>query len=67
MAEKPSPLDEYQQEPIKRNGELAKILIAEWKALNISTIRREPTPTNPPDPNGPKSPKKGQWIAVTVE
>lgn len=64
MAEKPSPVDEYQQEPIPRNAELAKMLYGEWKGVHISTIRREPTPTNPPNPNGPK---RGQWIAETVE
>lgn len=63
MATLPGPIDNDQQNTRQRNRNLAQLLNGGWNDEHISTIRREPTPTNPPDPNGPK---QGQWIAETV-
>lgn len=55
--------DNDQQNPGRRNTNLANLLNGPWNADNITHIRREPIPTNPPDPNGPQ---KGRWEATTV-
>ena len=48
MATLPGPMDDFQQQPINRNGALANLLYGVWKSEHISKISREPTPTNPP-------------------
>ena len=63
MPEIPAPPDDAQQDPRERNRGLADLLNGAWNDKNIARIRREPPPTEPPDPNGPK---KGKWIAQTA-
>ena len=59
MPEIRSPKDGFQQDPGQRNNELGLLLIGGWRNFNILRIRREPVPSNPPNPAGPKD---GVWI-----
>ena len=52
--------DEFQQDPAQRNTRLAQHLTTIWLGINIKTIRRDPVPTEPPNPAGSKT---GRWIA----
>ena len=52
--------DNFQQDPPARNSALAALLSSTWDDKNIKSVSREPVPSNPPDPNGPK---RGQWVA----
>jgi len=64
MATIPSAGDRYQQRIRERNNELARLLNGPWNDENITRVRREPEPTNPPDPGGPSD---GTWICETVD
>ena len=64
MARMVGPVDDDQQDSRSRNLNLARLLNSGWANANISTIGREPPPTNPPDLNGSK---QGQWTAETAD
>jgi hypothetical protein len=55
--------DQFQQEPDKRNLRLAQLLSTTWLGFNVKAIRRDPVPSEPPNPIGPKT---GRWIAETA-
>jgi hypothetical protein len=55
--------DNFQQDPVQRNTELADLLGGAWENECIESIRRDPAPTNPPDSDGPK---RGCWIATLI-
>ena len=63
MATLPPEEDQFQQDPTRRNAKLAQLLNGGWLGENIKSIRRDPIPTNPPNPAGPKD---GRWIAETA-
>jgi hypothetical protein len=60
MPELPPETDQFQQEPFNRILRLAQLLQTTWSGFNIKAIRRDPAPSQPPDPSGPKT---GRWIA----
>lgn len=62
MPQLPPEPDDFQQDIPQRNQRLAQLLSGLWLGFNVSAIRREPVPSEPPDPHGPRA---GWWIAET--
>ena len=60
MPELPPEPDDFQQEADKRNLKLAQLLSGLWLGFNIKAVRRDPSPSHPPNLAGPK---RGRWIA----
>jgi hypothetical protein len=63
VPELPPQFDDFQQDLALRNHRLVVLLGTTWLGFPIKAIRREPAPTNPPNPQGPT---RGAWIAETV-
>lgn len=53
--------DNFQQDPAQRNTRLAQHLTTIWLGYNIQAIRRDPVPSEPPNPA--TGPTAGRWIA----